>query len=225
MAHSYRKDGPIVDSFTFNPNTLVMTLGERTYTFPASGSTLSGSGASVDLTSEVTGVLPGANGGTGVANTDKTITIGGNVVLSGAFATTLTVTAETALTLPTSGTLSTLAGTEALTNKTINGSSNTITNVSLTTGVTGILPGANGGTGVANTGITLTLAGNTAFIGAFTVDFNVTGNTVLNLPTSGTLTVAEEVYVGVGYNLPTADPTVAGRLWNDAGTVKVSAGV
>ena len=24
--------------------------------------------------------------------------------------------------------------------------------------------------------------------------------------------------------LPTADPTVAGRLWNDAGTLKVSAG-
>jgi hypothetical protein len=24
--------------------------------------------------------------------------------------------------------------------------------------------------------------------------------------------------------LPTSDPTVAGRLWNDAGTLKVSAG-
>jgi hypothetical protein len=41
----------------------------------------------------------------------------------------------------------TLNGTQTLTNKTINGSSNTITNVSLTAGVTGTLPIANGGTG------------------------------------------------------------------------------
>jgi hypothetical protein len=60
-----------------------------------------------------------------------------------------TITSGSAvLTLPTvTGTLATLAGSEALTNKTINGSSNTITNVSLTTGVTGTLPLANGGTG------------------------------------------------------------------------------
>jgi len=39
-------------------------------------------------------------------------------------------------------------GTETLTNKTINGSNNTITNISLTSAVTGTLPVANGGTGV-----------------------------------------------------------------------------
>jgi len=101
-------------------------------------------------TSDVSGVLLGANGGTGVANTSKTITLGGNLTTSGAFATTLTSTNTTSVTLPTTGTLSTLAGTETLTNKTINGSSNTITNVSLTSGVTGTLPLANGGTGVTS---------------------------------------------------------------------------
>lgn len=51
-------------------------------------------------------------------------------------------------TLPDANT--TLVGTDntaTLTNKTISGASNTITNVSLTTGVTGTLPIANGGTG------------------------------------------------------------------------------
>jgi hypothetical protein len=44
-------------------------------------------------------------GGTGVNNGSRTITIGGNLVVSGAFSTTLTVTGTTSLTLPTSGTL------------------------------------------------------------------------------------------------------------------------
>lgn len=55
------------------------------------------------------GVLVGANGGTGVANTGKTITLGGNLTTSGAFASTFTMTNTTAVTFPTSGTLATTA--------------------------------------------------------------------------------------------------------------------
>ena len=44
-------------------------------------------------------------------------------------------------------TVPTISSTSTLTNKTISGASNTITNVSLTAGVTGTLPRANGGTG------------------------------------------------------------------------------
>jgi hypothetical protein len=61
----------------------------------------------------------GVNGGTGVANAGKTITLGGNLATAGAFATTLTSIAPTNVTLPTSGTLATLDGTETFTNKTL----------------------------------------------------------------------------------------------------------
>lgn len=68
-------------------------------------------------------IIAGQYGGTGVNNSGKTITLGGNLTTSGAYATTLTVTNTTNVTLPTTGTLATLAGTEDLTNKTINSSS------------------------------------------------------------------------------------------------------
>jgi hypothetical protein len=46
----------------------------------------------------------------------------------------------------------TAGNTLTLTNKTINGANNTVTNISLATGVTGTLPAANGGTGITSPG-------------------------------------------------------------------------
>jgi hypothetical protein len=50
-------------------------------------------------------VIAGQYGGTGVANTDNTITVAGNFSTSGAHALILTLTADTNVTLPISGTL------------------------------------------------------------------------------------------------------------------------
>lgn len=54
-----------------------------------------------------TGTLASANGGTGVNNGSSTITLGGNLTTSGAYAVTLTATGTTNITLPTTGTLAT----------------------------------------------------------------------------------------------------------------------
>ena len=58
-------------------------------------------------------------GGTGVNNGSSTITLGGSLSTIGSYTVQLTSTANTTLTLPVTGTLSTLAGTETLTNKTL----------------------------------------------------------------------------------------------------------
>ncbi len=53
-------------------------------------------------------------GGTGINNGSSTITLGGNLTLSGAFTTAFTITGNTSVTFPTSGTLATTAGVPAL---------------------------------------------------------------------------------------------------------------
>lgn len=65
----------------------------------------------IDLTTKVTGILPGTNGGTGVNNSTRTMTYAGNVAFTGAFNATFAVPLTATWTLPTpaSGTASTLA--------------------------------------------------------------------------------------------------------------------
>ena len=110
---------------SFSGTTLVVNVdsigGSGTYAnwtisvagIQGSNGVISFSGSSTGLTPAtattgaitLAGILVGANGGTGVANTGKTFTIGGDFTTSGAFTTSLTVTANTSLTLPISGTV------------------------------------------------------------------------------------------------------------------------
>lgn len=96
--------------------------GDHTITLPTANSSgfmkNNGSGtlsysSTVNAATELTGIVPSANGGTGVNNAGS-LTYGSNNI-------TITTSGATSLTVPTSGTVATLAGTEQLTNKDIDG--------------------------------------------------------------------------------------------------------
>lgn len=135
------------------------------------GVTTGTSGVTVGGTIGAAIVLKASPGDTGqmtlaTSGGTRAFDLAGNFSVQGGFQTTLVNTAATSVILPTTGTLSTLAGSEALTNKTING--NTITT----------------GTG------TLTLAASSSLItaGAFSSTLTGTATSDNTLP-SGTNTL------------------------------------
>ena len=182
-----------------------VTIGN---TAVALGSTVTSFG-NVTLTnatiSSVSAVLTPAQGGTGVNNGSNTITIAGNVTHSGAFTQTFTATGNTSLTLPTSGTLQTTTGSLA---------SNT--GLPLTTGVTGTLPVANGGTnltsftanGVVYASSTSALATSSAFTFNGT-DVGFTGNLVPGTAAKG---------INFTANTPASGMTSQLLNWYEQGT-------
>jgi pectin methylesterase-like acyl-CoA thioesterase len=161
----------------------------------------------VGLTTHVSGVLPSLNGGTGVANTGL-ITLGGNFTTTGAFNTTFNQQFSGIITLPNAtSTLSTLSLPESLINKTgYNGLVITANTGVVTTGTwnAGVILGQYGGTGVANTGLTITLGGNLVTTGTFSTIFAQQGNFIYTLPnatsTLATLSLAESLINKTGYN-------------------------
>jgi hypothetical protein len=127
-------------------------------------------------------------GGTGVNNGSKTITLGGSFTHTGAHTLGLTTTANTSVTLPTTGTLATLAGTESLSNKTITSSSFS-------------------GTTIAGSGlITFTNTTDAGPLG--------TAGVVM----SGGLSVAKQIYVGTNITGAGADTSTLDGFQIDGGT-------
>ena len=72
-----------------------------------------------DSAGTISSILPGSKGGTGVANTGKTITIANNLITKGIGDLTITTTAASNVIFPTSGTLVSREGVDTLLNKTL----------------------------------------------------------------------------------------------------------
>jgi len=132
-----------------------------------------------------------------VNGSDKTIDLAGDLTLSGAFALTLTQTAATNVTLPTTGTLTTLAGSEILTNKTL--TAPTITNATLSvtnTSGAGVLSIKRNEASAVDYTLTYKVNGASRTIDlggdlktttqSITLNANAAGS-ILTLPDSGTL--------------------------------------
>jgi hypothetical protein len=143
-----------------------------------------------------------------MVDTDSTQTLTNKTLTSPTINTPSISGSGGALTLPAGpDTLVGRATTDTLTNKTISGSDNTITNVSLSTGVTGTLPVANGGTGA------VTLTSKAVIIGNGT-----SAPTFVSPGTAGNILISDGTDWGVAAR---AVPTVAA---GDAGKSLINNG-
>lgn len=195
------------------------------YYNPSGWPATSSSGASANARSELAEIAAGFDrlpGLTGNANKiigvnssadgleAKSVTFAAAFSTVGNYAVTLTFTGVTGVTFPTSGTLATLAGSETLTNKTINGPDNTLTNIanaslansSMTFGATavslgGTLAAINAmpiGNSSASTGVFTTTTQRVS-MNAATLSVNTT------IPASYNASMVGPVTVGSGITL------------------------
>ena len=142
-------------------------------------------------------IINPAHGGTGVNNSGSTITLGGNLTLSGAYNATFVIPSSSSWTFPAAGTLIGSASTGSVTNALLAGSITasklvgtdiaTVGTVTAGTWNATTISPIYGGTGVNNGSNTLTMAGNVAFTGAYSPTFAIPSSSTWTFPAAGTL--------------------------------------
>lgn len=230
----------------------INTSGAVTYGQP-SFSNLSGTIASGQVAGSYTGItglgtvtvgtwngsiVAPAFGGTGVNNGARTLTLGGNLATSGAFASTFTMSGPTAVTFPTTGTLATLqnnlgqfaattsaqlAG--AITDETGTGSLVFGTSPTLITPTLGAATATsiNGNAITASTG-TLTLAAGKTLTANNTLTLAGTDGSTINVGAGGTLGTAAFDNTGTsGATIPLLNGTNTWSAVNTFGSGDLSA--
>jgi hypothetical protein len=146
----------------------------------------------------VAGTLAPANGGTGVSN-NAAMTVTG----SGNFAYTRTLTGATNVTFPTTGTLSTLAGSETFTNKTL--TNPTVTNYVESVVAIGTVTSSNTLSLTSGTVQTVTLTASTAC--TFTMPTATAGKSFILIVTQAAGGSGTAVFTSVKFPAGTA-PTI-----------------
>lgn len=202
----------VIPTFTVNGKGLITAVANVTPQLTLTStyfSSLSGANLTGLLAANLSGTILAANfpaltgdvtsaGGSLATSVVKiggnAVAIGGAFTVSGAFATTLTVTGATNITLPTTGTLVSSTVTSLPSLSTVG---------TIGTGVwQGTVVGSTyGGTGVNNGASTITLGGNFATSGLNALTFTTTGATNVTLPTAGTLITAPVPVASGGTNI------------------------
>ena len=161
-------------------------------------------GNTFDGSADITGQLSPAYGGTGVNNGSNTLTLGGSVTTIGADALSLTISGTTNLTLPNSGTLSSLQAAESITGlKTFDNNKFAIKG---TGAGTTILSSSN----TSGTNYTLTLPSLNATIATLSGTESLTNKTIVSpVITNPTGIVSSDVGLGNVNNTSDADKPVS----------------
>lgn len=205
-------------SFSGAYNLSVTLTGATSITLPTSGTLVNSAVTTLSSLVSIGTVTTGTwnatligptYGGTGVNNGSSTLTMGGNITFAGAFTQSFTATGNTAVTLPTTGTLATLAGAETLTNKRINPRTSTTTSTAtltpdissfdqynLTAQAASLTVAAPTGTPVDGNRLTLRILDNGS---AQTLSWNAT-YTAIGVPLPTTTVASKMLYVGCIYN-------------------------
>lgn len=182
---------------------------------PATGAVTSFSGGTTGLTPSVpttgpitlSGILSPANGGTGNNNGTAKLVLAETLTTLGAFGITLTAVNTTNLTLPPNGTVVSDTEAQTLTNKTIDGASNTLTNID--------------NASLVNSSVTIN--GTTIDLGD-TVTITAATPNALTFNSSGAGTASGSTWDGavpytISYNTIGASPLAGSTSFTTAGTI------